>query len=92
MSADNKLPLRTVSPEEIQGYFLHALTMIYLAAGSPDDLCALEDPYGEVLRRVGLGLHDWWPEVEAVATRLIEAESLDEAQISAAIERAGREG
>ncbi len=80
--------LEAVPPDDIPDDFLRAFAMLHLAAGSPGDPRALESPYEELRRKVERGLQDWWPEVEAGATRLIEAGQLDAEEVAGAIEGA----
>lgn len=80
--------LKTVPPHHTPDDFLHALMMLDLAAGSAGDPTALEGRYEEVCRRVERGLQDWWPQVDAVATSLIEAGHLDGEEIAQAVEGA----
>ncbi len=81
--------LKTVPPDDVPEDFLRTLARLHVAAGSPDDPRALEELYEEVQRKVERGLRDWWPEVEAVATRLIEAGQLNAEEIAEALEEAG---
>lgn len=83
--------LKTVPSDDIPDDFLRAFAMLDLAAGSPGDPRALESSYKEVCRKVKRGLQDWWPEVDAVATRLIVAGQLDDGEIAEAIEGLGSE-
>lgn len=84
--------LKTVPPHHTPDDFLHALMMLDLAAGSAGNPRALEGLYEEVCREVERGLQDRWPEVEAVAARLVEAGQLDAEEIAEALEGASGEG
>lgn len=84
--------LKTVPTHHTPDDFLHALMMLDLAAGSAGNPRALEGLYEEVCREVERGLQDRWPEVEAVAARLVEAGQLDAEEIAEVLEGASGEG